>query len=419
MALPVPWSGLVQSWLSAGSQHIEPSIGLNSVTGGASDAFSRLRVSDPTTLFDSQMEYDANPLLWVEKATGTGAASFSQAKAQVDFSVAAGDSIIRQSRAYMRYQPGKSQLVILTGNLGAATAGVVKRIGYFDDENGVFVQLDGDGLSFVLRSSTSGTPTDEVVAQADWNTDTQSDLDTTKAQIIIFDLEWLGVGRVRCGFYRDGLPVIAHQFLNTNRKPGVYMATANLPVRYEMVSTTGAASDMAQICASVISEGGFEEDRGIPFAVNTGVVGQACGTAGLIPVMSLRMGTAFAGKVARGQLLPESVDLYVTGAACLYEIHYGGVVGGASYAQVNASSLAEYDVAGTALTGSFALEGGFVAATGTNPTNRRGSDSKTLVSKLPLSLDVDGENPIPITVMAQGIGDTATVYANIGWRELR
>lgn len=40
------------------------------------DAFGRLRMSTPTTLFDSQQQYGDDPTLWETATSGTGTTTF-------------------------------------------------------------------------------------------------------------------------------------------------------------------------------------------------------------------------------------------------------------------------------------------------------------------------------------------------------
>ena len=136
--------------------------------------------------------------------------------------------------------------------------------------------------SFVLRTNTSGTPSDaRTVNQADWNGDKLDGtgtsgitLDTSKAQILWIDFEWLGVGSVRCGFIINGQYIICHTFNNANDLDKVYMTTAILPVRYEIKATgaTSGAATLKQVCSSVISEGGYQQINANLFARRTTVL---------------------------------------------------------------------------------------------------------------------------------------------------
>ena len=381
------------------------------------DAFARARVSEPVTLFDSQLQYNAQPLLWV--TSGDGTATHVAAKAAVQLAVAAGESVVRQSRPYIRYQPGKSQLILMTGVLGAAVAGVTKRIGYFDGANGIFFELTSEGLFICRRSSATGEVVDKRVALAecsDLYPLSAAAIDTTKSQIFYIDLEWLGVGSVRCGFVIDGTPFVVHEFRHAGVVSGVYMTTANLPLRYEVISTTGTADDMYQICASVQSEGGFREELGVPHAIGNGATGISVSSRR--SVLAIRPKATFNSIVNRGTIIPESVDVMVTTAPAYYEIVYGGTLGGSpSWASAGDNSIVEYDVAGTTVTGGELLTAGYVVTGGAGGT-ARGAAVAGLVSKLPLVLDTAGENPIVLAVVVTGVGGTPTAHAALNWREL-
>ena len=122
------------------------------------DAFTRVRTSDPETIFDSTHHYDKSPLLWEETVVAGGSGTHLPNEACVRMRVSnSGDSVIRQSRAYHRYQPGKSQLVLMTFDAGTARTNARQRIGQFDAQNGVFLQRDGSALSLVRRTYTGGS----------------------------------------------------------------------------------------------------------------------------------------------------------------------------------------------------------------------------------------------------------------------
>lgn len=235
------------------------------------DAFGRQRVGAPFTLFDSKQIYDNQSLFWDDQeVSGTATTSVHDLdRASSTLGVAASTAGRRLCQTFRRfnYQPGKSQLVILTGLIGTGVPGVSKKVGYFDDDNGLFFEQDGDTLYVVQRSNVTGTPVDTRVAQSDWNLDRLNDdsvvgdvLDITKFQIFTIDFEWLGSGRVRFGFWIDGQLVYCHQFKNANTLDSVYMSTPNLPVRWEIEAdgVNGVSASLEQGCATVISEGGQE-----------------------------------------------------------------------------------------------------------------------------------------------------------------
>jgi hypothetical protein len=250
------------------------------------DAFARIRMSQPYTLFQVSHNVAIGGALTPrsdvisQKITGGGNIEWKDNESAVNMIVSSnGDDVIRQSRPYITYQPGKSLLILCTGVLNADNnnvSTVTSRIGYFDDENGIFFQYGGiQALSIVLRSYTSGSVVDSEISQSSWNIDKMDGtgisgitLNASYAQIFIIDLEWLGVGRVRVGIIVDGKIYYAHQFLNANSIDTTYMTRGSLPIRYQISSTssTSGAGTLKMICATAISEGGFE-NIGNPFSV--------------------------------------------------------------------------------------------------------------------------------------------------------
>ena len=81
----------------------------------AYDAFGRLRVSNPLTIFDSKNVMSKNTL-FDEALTGSGGVTYTANKSTVNLNVttASGDKVIRQSKRVMSYQPGKSLFIFNT-----------------------------------------------------------------------------------------------------------------------------------------------------------------------------------------------------------------------------------------------------------------------------------------------------------------
>ena len=234
----------------------------------AYDAFGRLRVSNPLTIFDSKNVLSKNSL-FDESTSSGGTVTYTQNKSTVNLNVteSAGSKTIRQSKRVMSYQPGKSLLILNTFVMNTATANLKQKVGAFDANNGIFFTADGTTLKIVRRTYTSGTSTDNEVSQSSWNGDKLDGtgasgytLDVAKANILFMDFEWLGVGSVRVGFVIDGKFITAHTFNNANSLTTVYMQTANLPIRYE-IERSGTLSTgtytLQQICSTCMSEGGY------------------------------------------------------------------------------------------------------------------------------------------------------------------
>ena len=204
------------------------------------DAFGRLRVSNPFTLFDSSHRYADNGL-WSTATAVSGTATFDANEGLINLAVtaASGSEVIRETVKVFSYQPGKSLLVINTFVMNAAKTGLRQRVGYYGASNGYYLEQNDSAVSFVERSSVSGSLVNNPVAQANWNVDPMDGsgpsgitLDLTKAQILFMDLEWLGVGTVRIGFVIDGNFYVCHKFQHANIIASTYITTASLPLRY-------------------------------------------------------------------------------------------------------------------------------------------------------------------------------------------
>lgn len=395
------------------------------------DAFNRLRVSQPTTEFGAFNEYKINPFNWVTSTTGTGTATHSTTTKLVTLATggaASGARAVLQSRAYLRYNPGKSLFPAMTFVLGATPpTNCAKRVGYFDDNNGLYLEWTSTGIRFVRRSNVSGSVVNTSYEQADWNVDPLNGLgpsaltlDLTKGQILLIDFQFLGVGIVRFGFEINGLPYVCMQINHANLTANQpYIATANLPVRYELVNTgtASASATLSCMCAKVDSEGGFEV-AGIQYSASNGVTAKSTTTT-LIPLLSIRPGPTFNGITNRGWIIPTSVELFgVSSPNALniyYQIIWNATLTGPSWITVNANAMAQYDVTASAVS----LGTGVVIEEGYAVTNANkggiGGAFSNVFSGRPLVNSFDGTTPDTLTIAARTLTGTADMYANISW----
>ena len=301
---------------------------ISQFTGNTVDAFGRLRVSQPFTLFDSQSRFAADASFSFATATG-GTATYVTNQSAVALSVTttSGSHVLAQTYRVFPYQPGKSLLTLQTFSFAAAQANLTQRVGYYSAYNGVYLEQAGTQVSFVVRTYTSGSVNNSrFVTQANWNVDKFNGtgpsgitLDLTKTQIMFMSFEWLGVGNVQVGFIVNGAFQTAHTFQNANTQTTVYMQTATLPLRYEILTTgtTASSATLQQICATVISEGGYEQvsfpylarasGNGVSVANNTGLT--------FTPLVSIRINSSYYGTV----VIPSTVNFLPT-ASGNYEV---------------------------------------------------------------------------------------------------
>jgi hypothetical protein len=339
---------------------------------------------------------------------------------------------VRQTKRRFNYQPGKGQLIFMTGKLGAGAAGITREIGYGDDANGLFFRLADSTLSVVRRSSASGQVVEEVVPQSAWNINkadgsgfsgtqwnptyeqslTALKINTAMEQIFVIDFEWLGVGGVRFGFVIDRVLYYVHEMNHANKLDVVYMSTPNLPCRYSIENDgTGAAAELEHVCTSVQSEGG-QEDTGAIFSASNGNTQVDANVAGTVyAAIGLRLKTTHIGatviKLAMSMLGSTQNDYF------LWQLIFNPTIAGTfTYAPLtNSACEIAYGATANTITGGVIVNSGY----GT----QRASISDLLQDTLTLGSKIDGtRDTIVLTVMPVAGASNLDIYASITWREL-
>jgi len=391
------------------------------------DAFGRLRVSEPLTLFDSSHRYRDNGL-WNTAITGGGSAVFSPNEGLVNLSVdtSNGSQVLRETTKVFSYQPGKSLLVLNTFVLAPAQDNLRQRVGYFGTENGIYLQLNNDVLSFVERSSVTGLITESIVSQAAWNVDTLDGngpsgvtLDITKAQIMFMDIEWLGEGTVRLGFIIDGNFILCHRFNHANLIASTYITTASLPLRIELSNTgaTAIPSVLKQVCSSIISEGGYEL-RGAQQAIGTPINAPMSFAAAntYYPMVGLKLTATKLDAIVI--LTAISILGLGNGKNYAWRIVQGGTITGGAWVPVGADSAVEYNLTGTSVAGGRILAQGYI-----NSSNQASPSVDILKQALfTTQLERNSFTGVATELIVEAaidtIGGTLGMYASTDWEEI-
>jgi hypothetical protein len=395
------------------------------------DAFGRARVSQPHTIFDSKLINDDKPLIWDDQEVSGGGTSSTYsanlASSTLAVTAATAGKRVRQTFQRINYQPGKSQLFLLTGtfcNQQEDLTDIITQIGAFDDKNGVFFSYEEGIMYACIRSYATGAAVDTKVAQSDWNVDqfigkkpADTTLDWTKTQIIAIDMEGLGVGRVRMGFFVNGIIYLAHIFDNTNTIANVYISTPNLPVRYsiESTGTSNVATSMQHISTSVVSEGG-REDIGTIHEIDTGVTEITATTGGVVyALLGFRLNASY---------LDSSIDILqayilMTSAGVFHwEIRLNPTVAGTfTYSQLTNSGIDWATGSSTnTVTGGKSVAGGHGASSGAGG-NASGLTQTDLKNAIRVGAAIDGTQDTMVLVVT-ALGAAETFLATMTLREL-
>jgi intein/homing endonuclease len=340
-----------------------------------------------------------------------------------------------------------SQLITMSGVFGAYVQYVRKMIGYFDNNNGVFLDIDGTTAganaaaasgyaAFTLRTNTSGSPVDTQTLQTAWNIDKMDGtgpsgivMNFAKPQILVIDLQWLGTGRVRFGFIVNGITYYCHQLLYANVSSSTfpYMNTATLPPRRQIYNDPSHAAagttTMVSICASIISEGGSQSPQTLVFSADNGITTKTATTT-LHPILSispaLTMNGTYNGAIYR--ILNGSI-LNLGSDDIRFALIYNGTLTGASFSAVNSSySGMNFDTSATAISGGTVVTTGYISqasGTGSNTAAFLGNIVGLSNLEIPFTINAAGTVADVYSLCVQSLSSTTTVLGQLQWSEDR
>lgn len=414
------------------------------------DAFGKLRTSTPYTLIDNKFpftdtgtatpEFLSNTREDCNLTVGSGVTAVygsSQCMITITNASSPSSSYTSQSRKYAIYQPGKSLLFLSSGIIKYSSATTTStnytaRIGYFDDNNGLFFEQNQTNMGVVLRNNTNNTITDTRIIQTDWNIDkfdgtgiSGVTLDFEKNQLFVIDFEWLSAGRIRFGFYLFGRIFYCHQITNLNSLTGPYMDTPNLPVRYQLtVNDSNTTAKLTQICSSVMSEGGYNP-VGKPFSISNGTTAISV-SATETALLAIR-GNSAAASVTNNRyyhqnIVPTLLNVFSpTNNNVLYFIRLylaPNTPTVTTWSAVNVNSLVQYAV-GANISAinpatSIIIDTGYAAGKGGVVTQTL---SNIYSNTLQITSNVSNVSDV-ILISAISLGNAQDVYASINWLEI-
>lgn len=382
------------------------------------DAFGRARHSENNVFFYEHFSDSAHDEDFSYRLLTGGTRLWEQSMARIKLSVttASGSQATLQSKRYFQYLPGQSLLAIFTGVLPAPKTNMEATLGMNDDSDGIFFKVTSTGMSIVKRSSTSGAPIDTIVPRASWNRDTVDgngpsgiNVDFTKGQIFVIDLEWLGLGNVRIGVFYRGRIIYCHEFDNFNLLTTPYMQRGSLPVRYSVYNTgvTASATDLMVGCVSLSGEGSVKVGKTIGNASTQATPKNI--TAAKTPVLGIRLQSTY----AKSELEPASYSLFSTdtNTSFYYEIVVNPTsITGASWTNI-ADSIAQQEVAGTAYTGGKVIESGYILG------RTGGISFGTINTSYRMGTDINGVADI-VLIVVRTLSGNGSILASLTYKEI-
>lgn len=379
------------------------------------DTLYRQRTSNQFIIFQSSFLYGRDPDQWSQSLTGSATIThtLSQAAVQMQCTTASGDIAIRQTKRYMHHPHGNSLRIMITAIMGSLKSNVLQRIGYFDDNNGLYFEQDGFNLKVVYRTDAGGSVVNNTISQSSWNIDPMNGtgksgvtLNTGNIQTFIIDINGAN-NYTKMGFVIGSEIIYCHEFIHTNSLSTAVFGAIGLPIRLELrnTGTVASSTSLMHFGAAAITEGQCPYDAGKIYAINTGQAtsGRTVSSGSTVPILSVRP------KISQNRsiiipraftVLPDRSDDF------LIEVHIGGTLTGGAW--VNASPIAEYNASAISISDSHII----YAAYGNGPLNI----SLPTSSDTYVAADIDG-NTEPVSIVARAIKSQG-FYASLIWQEV-
>ena len=432
------------------------------------DSFNRAIIDLPTTIYATQVGINEQYLLQDFRSTGTGSVfvDISNSVAELTVAHTAGRAV-RQSRQYLLYLPGKSQIVHFTMTPhynGTFDNNVAVRGGLFDDYRdkntsgstpsgnplgkevnqksmGHFFELSGNQWFVVERTNSSDNSTNVTrVPQSQWNIDTvNGNITTSKSGFILptnptsaflftIDRQWLGVGIVRMGLFYNAKLIYVHAF--QNRTIGIpYTHLSCLPLRWEIertsTTTAVASTTMASICGAGFV-GGQYTSFGNVFSIPINIIAADIPVdQTLRPILMIRLQQRY----CRATLKLKSIELINTNtnnADAGFEVTINPIIVGPSFTWTkhpDSRSIVEYKyftepiVSGHSVVDGHVTQSGYFSA-------RQGFQTDLSIEELITAPSICSDIYGNADVLCIGIialkssGGNLAVRANLRWLEI-
>lgn len=398
----------------------EPVIRVND-TRGSYTSKNRQRVSTFSTWFFNTTQFGLGLDYW-DQTTATGATIVhSSLESAVTMTVTGtvGSKAVRQTRHVMPYIPGRPAEFSMAHRWETPVLGVRKRIGIFDEKNGIFFEDSGDQNYYcVIRSNVSGTVVENRIQRADWNGDRFDGLgpstivaDPDAIQLLVIEYEWYGAGAVHFSFVMNGTKHRIHSFYHANIAHDVYLSTPFLPIRVEIENISSTVGGKMLIASTSFGLEGNSSRVGVPIVQQIPLPGVTLTNANTFyPAISIRLkSTALSGIAILEKLQFFTVD----NTTLAYRIVANPTLTGGTWADHDIpTSLVQVNTGATAMDGGMIMYRGLVPVGGQEITLDLGGVFQ-------LSRNTMGTVPDVITIALAAFNNNKRAVGTAVWREMR
>ena len=390
-------------------------------TGASYTSKNRQRVSQFSTWFFSTSQFDLGLDVWDQTTADGATITHNPLQSAVTMTVTStvGSKAVRQTRHVMPYIPGRPAEFSMAHRWEIPVAGIRKRIGVFDENNGIYFE-DGGNQNYycVIRSNVSGSVVETRVQRADWNVERFDGLgpsgitaDPNAIQLIVIEYEWYGAGAVHFNFVMNGTKHRIHSFYHANIAHDVYMSTPFLPIRAEIENISATAPGQMVIASTSFGLEGTSSRLGLPLVQQIPLPGYTLSTANTFyPVVSIRLKPGSLSGIA----ILEKLQFYtVDNTTLAYRIYINPTLTGGTWVDHELpNSLLQVNTTATAVTGGTVFYRGIVPVNGNEIVLDTGGAFQ-------LGRNTMGTVGDVVTIALTSFNSNKTAVGTVMWREMR
>lgn len=384
---------------------------------------NRRKVSNKELIFFNTSQYDAAETLWDQEITGNATIEFDTLAASKVMSVSntPGDEAVVQTKRVIPYMPSRQNEIVIGVRLGQARVpGIRRRLGMFNEQNGIYFENDGVEYYCVLRRQGDNGIEEIRVGRDDWSVDRLDGLGPSgitanplAQHVFVIEYEWNGSGQVEFSWLIDNNKIPIHQFNTTNSLSYPYMNTPFLPLRAEItnVSSTDTGSELYINSFSVSSEGSSIKTWP-ELNASTPIGGKTVVNANVFyPILSIRLSSdRLQGVVQLTEFQAATID----NTSIYYRIILNPVLSGASWVQERPEVFTEYDISSTSFTNGIVIKTGFISSNQQGLTFPVTRDTVNQIARGNMGTTSD-----IITIAIAATAANKNVFASLNWLEVR
>jgi len=335
------------------------------------DIYGRQRVAAPATVFEG--DFQSIPMiedtLWDTGFTGLGATVVhNPLESSVTLTtLGLGDKAWVTTHQHFKQSHSVSHIAYLVCNL---TANGVSRVGIFDNNDGVFFQMNDQGfVDVVVRSSITGVPLETVIPRAVWSDKLDGTglsgqiIDFNLIQTFVIDYNPAIVGTIRMGVLIDSEYHACITLNGNNKTITPFFKSTTLPLTFESESA-GLPDSMKCIAASLVMEGERNKRAsGVKQYSARNIVGVQAAVGIQTPLLSIRVANILPlvpVTVNKVSIKVEDISILDVNASVFYTLYRNKPLVGAMWLPVGGGSGAEFDTMAT----SIGLIGGELVSSG-------------------------------------------------------